>query len=101
MMKTALQGPVPRWATAILMSLCVFLLSRMVAQNDAVARVSNENQRNLAVTQLAVSKNSEAINKNVVAIEKSIQSIEKIDQIARLLEQRLVRLETKEEWMNK
>ena len=81
--KAALEGPIPRWFQAIAMGLIVFFLNRMVNQVDTVAQKVNDHTVSIAMIQENVTKTSEAFGK--------------IDQIARLLEQRIVRLESKEE----
>ncbi len=81
--KAALEGPIPRWFQAIAMGLIVFFLNRMVNQMDSVAREVQEHAISIAMIQENVTKTSEAFGK--------------IDQIARLLEQRIVRLESREE----
>jgi len=81
--KTALEGPIPRWFQAISMGIAVFFLHRMVNQVDTVAQKVNDHTVSIAMIQQNVEKTSEAFGK--------------IDQIARLLEQRIVRLESKEE----
>ncbi len=81
--KAALEGPIPRWFQAVAMGMIVFFLNRMVNQVDAVAQKVNDHSISIAMIQENVEKTSEAFGK--------------IDQIARLLEQRIVRLESKEE----
>jgi len=81
--KTALEGPIPRWFQAIAMGIAVFFLHRMVNQVDTVAQKVNDHTVSIAMIQQNVEKTSEAFGK--------------IDQITRLLEQRIVRLESKEE----
>lgn len=81
--KAAIEGPIPRWFQVIAMGLIVFFLNRMVAQVDNVGSKVQEHTVSIAMIQANVEKTSEAFGK--------------IDQIARLLEQRIVRLESKEE----
>lgn len=81
--KAAIEGPIPRWFQAIAMGMVVFFLHRMVNQVDTVAQKVNDHSISIAMIQENVTKTSEAFGK--------------IDQIARLLEQRIVRLESKEE----
>lgn len=81
--KAAFEGPIPRWFQVIAMGLIVFFLNRMVNQVDAVGNKVSEHTTSIALIQSNVEKTSEAFGK--------------IDQIARLLEQRIIRLESKEE----
>ena len=79
----ALGGIVPRWATAIAMAVCAYFLSRLVRQVDVVTDV--------------VQAHSVSIVSLSSASRTTGDSLGKLDQIARLLETRLVRLETKED----
>ena len=90
MMKTVMQGTAPRWWTAIMMTACAFFLYRIMEQIDATSKATERNSKELAVLTVEVGRNSAGLG-------TAIESISKIDQISRVLEQRLVRLETKEE----
>ena len=81
--RAAIEGPIPRWFQVIAMGLIVFFLNRMVAQVDHVRKTVEDHTVSIALIQSNVEKTSEAFGK--------------IDQIARLLEQRIIRLESKEE----
>lgn len=81
---------IPRWMTTILMAVTVFFLARLVRHVDAVSSRVVDNSRTISV----MSEQSKATTEGLA---KAVESIEKIDGIARILEQRLVRLETKEE----
>ncbi len=47
--KSVMGGAVPRWATAISMSLCAFFLSRTFSQLDSLVKVVSEQQTVIAV----------------------------------------------------
>ena len=81
--KAAIEGPIPRWFQVIAMGLIVFFLNRMVAQVDNVGTKVQEHTVSIALIQSNVEKTSEAFDK--------------IDQITRLLEQRILILESKQE----
>lgn len=81
--RAAIEGPIPRWFQVIAMGLIVFFLNRMVTQIDHVGKTVESHTVSIALIQDNVTKTSEAFGK--------------IDQIARLLEQRIIRLESKEE----
>ena len=77
--KSAL-GSIPQWAMVILMGVCAFLLTRMVNQNDTVARMVTQQQ-----TDIAVMKNDVARGADVT---------KQLEQLSRILESRIVRLES-------
>lgn len=81
--KAAFEGPIPRWFQVIAMGMVVFFLNRMVNQVDTVGRTVESHTVSIALIQDNVTKTSEAFGK--------------IDQIARLLEQRILILESREE----
>lgn len=81
--KAAFEGPIPRWFQVIAMGLVVFFLNRMVEQVDTVGHKVQEHTVSIALIQSNVEKTSEAFGK--------------IDHIARLLEQRILILESKEQ----
>lgn len=81
--KEALGGVVPRWATAIAMGLCAYFLSRLVTQVDTVTE--SVHAHSVSIAQLSN------------ASQTAGEALGKLDQIARLLELRLTRMETKEE----
>ena len=79
----ALGGIVPRWATTLLLAICVFYLHRQVVQQDALAVTVSIN-----TTSIAVLNN---------ASKSTTESLRDLDKISRLIEARLLRLEMKEE----
>lgn len=81
--KAAFEGPIPRWFQVIAMGMVVFFLNRMVNQVDNVGKKVDDHTVSIALIQSNVEKTSEAFGK--------------IDHIARLLEQRILILESREE----
>jgi hypothetical protein len=79
----ALGGIIPRWATAISMAVCAYFLSRLVGQVDNVTAVVQAHS--ISIAQLSG------------ASQTTGEALVKLDQIARLLELRLTRMETKED----
>lgn len=88
--KEAMGESVPRWATALLLAACVFFLSRLVKQHDVVVETVNSHSVTIAANTTSIV----ALNK---ATQSTSETLAKVDQIARLLEQRLLGLEMKEE----
>jgi cobalamin synthase len=79
----ALGGIIPRWATAIAMAVCAYFLSRLVHQVDTVTAVVQAHAVSIAQLSGASQTTGDALGK--------------LDQITRLLELRLARMESKEE----
>jgi hypothetical protein len=73
-----------------MMTAAAVLLGRLVNQLDTITLLTENTRKDVAVMQMEINRNSDGLG-------KAVDSIGKIDQIARLLEQRLVRLETRED----
>lgn len=83
MNRETLSGTLPRWLTSILLTIVAFYQIRQVAQQDALAKVVGDNSTSLVVMKGNISITTEAISK--------------LDKISRHLEDRLNRLEIREE----
>ena len=81
--KETFSGTLPRWLTPILLALCVYFLQRQLSEQDAIAKDVRVN-----TTAIVVLKNSSV---------SMTEAVNNLDKISRLIEQRLTRLETKEE----
>lgn len=79
----ALGGIVPRWATALLLAVCVFYLHRQVVMQDELAKIVSANTTSIAVLNITSRSTTEAIRD--------------LEKISKILETRLLRLEMKEE----
>lgn len=86
----AMGTSIPRWMTTILMGVAVFFLGRLVHHVDSVSNQVVDNSKLISVMAIQTRATTDGL-------AKAVESIEKIDGIARILEQRLVRLETREE----
>lgn len=81
--RETLSGTLPRWLTPILLAICAYYQIRQIAQQDALAKVVAENSTSLVVLKGSAASTTEALTN--------------LDKISRLLEQRLARLEIREE----
>lgn len=81
--KEAMSGTLPRWLTPILLAICIYYLNRQVVQQDAIAALVRDNTTSIAVLNAAA--------------KSTTDSLDRLKEITRILETRLVRLETKEE----
>lgn len=79
--KSVMGGAVPRWATAISMSLCALFLGRTLTQFDGIVKVVADQQRIIAVMQ-AESRHATDV-------------ISKLDRLSEKLDQRISNLERK------
>lgn len=83
MNRETLSGTLPRWLTPILLAVCAYYQIRQITQQDALAKIVGENATSIVV-----------MKENLTSITEALSDIEKI---TRLLEQRLARLEIREE----
>ncbi len=95
--KEAMSGTLPRWLTPILLAVCVYLLQRQVAQNDATALMVRENTTAIALLNAGQKSAAESLRSVQESQRVATESLDKLKEITRILETRLVRLETKEE----